>query len=104
MGDRAGRNEHNVTTAELKNNLRLMENNVAASAMVKWPKCSYGACAVYKVPEITVGNAHSFWAHIHSEGAEWRVREYRAEEAVDGNELKLKVSVLLHQIRHPQAS
>jgi hypothetical protein len=104
MGDRARRNEHNVTAAEFKNNLWFMENNMAASAMVKWPKRSYGACAVYKVPEIAVADAHSLWAHIHSEGAEWRVREYRTEEAVDGDEFDLKVSVLLHQIRHPQTS
>jgi len=104
MGDRARRNEHNVTTVEFKNNLWFMENNVAASAMVKWPKRSYWACAVYKVPEITVADAHGMWAHIHSESAEWRVGEYCAEEAVDGDELNLKISVLLHQIRHPQTS
>ena len=104
MGDRTGRNEHNVATAEFKNNLWFMENNVATSVMVKWPKRSYGACAIYKVPEIMVADAHSFSAHIHSEGAEWQVREYHAEEAVDGNELNLKVSVLLHQIGHPQMS
>ena len=104
MGDRTGRNEHNVATAEFKNNLWFMENNVATSAMVEWPEHSYGACAIYKVPEIVVADAHSLWAHIHSEGAEWRVREYRVEEAVDGDELDLKVGVLLHQIRHPQTS
>ena len=73
-----------------------MKNYVATCVMIQWAKCAYRAGAIYKVPKVTMAEAHRAQAHVHGKCAKWGVRKYRMKQSVDCKKLYLKVRVLLH--------
>ena len=65
VSNRARRNKHHIAATELDYELWLMKDDVAARTMIKWSK------------------AYRMWTHVHSKGAEWRVRKHGAKCTVD---------------------